>query len=135
MEPLLKSKILFALIFFFIFSFVIYKCTQDGSKYLDNYIKGNEKTIDSTKIDSKEETKKNTEKQVALKNDLLELLSNVYKSKQDYKEIIDFLEEKLFKENIESDLLNSIKEKYDRLDESFSEKLKRLEERIKNSAL
>lgn len=132
MEPLLRSKILFATIFFLISCFVIFKCTQDGSKYLDNYITTNEKKSETHKNDSKEENQKNTEKQNALKNELLDLLSNIDKSKNDYNDIFKSLEDKLTEDEKYIEIFKDLQSKSEELEKTFGEKLKKLEEKIKN---
>lgn len=95
---------------------------------MDNYITANEKKNETNQKDLNQKNQKNAEKQIAFKNELLDLLSNIDKSEKDFYDIVKSLKDKLVDVETNNEIFNDFQSK----SEAISEKLKKLEEKIKN---
>lgn len=139
-----KSKALFIILFLIIGTFLIFKLTQDGSKYASPFgtIKDEVRTIEKTKdITDENEIKQTNEKNKGILNTLIDKLGNFNTTITSYDEKVknftnkakEFLENGVFNAtNIEELLENLTRKEYEEEKQMLLRKIEDLKEAFKN---
>lgn len=131
--PLLKSKIFFGIICAFFLTFFIFKLTQDGSKYMDTYIKPTEsKSSNKTNDAVNEEKKKNANNLSNKLNEIkIGLMDEFEKLNKTGNNITDLISNFPDFNNITEAQFDFYKEKIKRFKENLFGEFSKLEEKIK----